>query len=195
MILTKTPPKKRQEVFDAYWKFAFERQEVFFKRLNGQQYPWTEDDIIKKHRFTNVYRATDRVSQFLIKEVIYSSDYDAKDLLFRILVFKTFNKIKTWRLLEMYTGPISWKNYSYEKYDRALTDLKNQGYAIYSGAYIMASGRSAFGHAFKHRNHLKLIELMQNDGLDQKIQQAEGLLHNPCVFCGLYLMLCNNGHI
>ena len=38
----------------------------------GQPAPWTSDPILRRHRFTNCYRAADRVSQFLISQVIYA---------------------------------------------------------------------------------------------------------------------------
>ena len=34
--------------------------------------PWTEDAILARYRFTNPWRASDRASQFLIRDVIYS---------------------------------------------------------------------------------------------------------------------------
>jgi hypothetical protein len=64
-------PAKTTAVYDSYWKFAALRQEAFFKRITGQPYPWSKDAIINRFRFTNVYRASDRVSQYLIKHVIY----------------------------------------------------------------------------------------------------------------------------
>src|SRR5437867_2269407 len=59
-----TPPKPT-EVFDTYWKFAFERQAIFFRRANAEPWPWTIDPILSDYKFTNVYRASDRISQFL----------------------------------------------------------------------------------------------------------------------------------
>jgi hypothetical protein len=44
-------------------------------------------------------RASDRVSQFLIRHVIYAEGYPAEDTVFRTLLFKIFNKIETWQLL------------------------------------------------------------------------------------------------
>jgi 5-hmdU DNA kinase-like protein len=54
-------------VFDAYWRFAAERQSIFFLRLNGAIEPLTDDPVLRRFRFTNAYRASDRVSQYLIK--------------------------------------------------------------------------------------------------------------------------------
>jgi hypothetical protein len=59
------------EVFDTCWRFAAERQMIFFRRLEGAAFPWTQDPILQRYKFTNAYRASDRVSQYLIKQVIY----------------------------------------------------------------------------------------------------------------------------
>lgn len=93
LIINRALPKK-SIVYDTYWKFAVERQNIFFNRLNNEPV-WTNDEIFLKHKFTNAYRASDRVSQYLIKEVIYNHSQEPKEVLFRILLFKTFNKIKT----------------------------------------------------------------------------------------------------
>src|SRR4051794_32651866 len=64
------------EVLDTYWKFAARRQGIYLQRLKGNAGPWTDDPILSAHRFTNCYRAADRVSQYLIREVIYNGDQD-----------------------------------------------------------------------------------------------------------------------
>lgn len=156
-------------VFNTYWYFAAKRQDIFFNRLGGLKYPWTDDQILSKYKFTNVYRASDRVSQYLIKNVIYKGDQSAEEVFFRILLFKLFNKIETWEFLERRLGAISFSDYSYEKYERILLDAVISGKTIYSGAYIMASGKSYFGHNMKFKNHLCLIELLMKNEVPQKI--------------------------
>ena len=68
---------------------------MYLRRLGGTAPPWTDDPILRDHRFTNAYRAADRVSQFLIREVIYGegAPQTTEDVVFRILLFKLFNKI------------------------------------------------------------------------------------------------------
>src|SRR5690606_30277851 len=70
---------------------------------------------------------------------------------------------------------ISYADYNFKRYDEILTNLMNNGISIYSGAYIMTSGRSKFGHSKKHRNHLKLIEYMFNDGFVDKVTDSNSL--------------------
>ena len=162
-------------VFDTYWKFAAKRQEVFFNRLTGSLPPWTDDLILKTYKFTNAYRAADRVSQYLIKEVIYNGDQSPTELFFRIILFKIFNKIETWKFLEKELGEIRFTEYDFYKYNNILKEAKKQNGAIYSAAYIMASGKSAYGKESKHQNHLKMLEEMMHDNLPNKVQNAESM--------------------
>lgn len=160
-------PLKLSVVYDSYWRFAVERQNVYFRRLAHEPEPWTNDPIISVHKFTNAYRASDRVSQYLIRNVIYRDDLPSSEseVLFRTMLFKLFNKIETWELLERTFGEITFKNYKFEHYDRVLSQAMKAGGRIYSAAYIMPPGGSAFGHSAKHQNHLCLLEKMMADDL------------------------------
>lgn len=173
-FLFKKSTPKESEVYRTYWKFAEERQNIFFNRINNELC-WTKDEIFQKHKFTNAYRASDRVSQYLIKNVIYNNSQEPEEVLFRILLFKTFNKIETWELLLNRLGRISFKEFDFKLYDNVLSSLMINGKAIYSGAYIMTSGRSKFGYSKKHRNHLKLIEYIMEDGFTDKVIQCDSM--------------------
>ena len=156
--------------------FAVKRQEVFLNRIMDNPYPWTDDQIIQKYKFTNVYRASDRVSQYLIKNVIYDKEYyTPEDQCFRILLFKLFNKIETWEYLKNALGEISYSSYDYETYNKLLMKKIINNEKIYSAAYIMPSGKSCFGFEKKHQNNLKLLEYMMKSGLSLKIAQTKSL--------------------
>ena len=168
-------PPKTTTVFRTYWTFAAERQRLFYARLTGNQAQQTEDLILSRYRFTNTYRASDRVSQYLIRNVIYSGQWQPEDLFFRILLFKFFNKIETWEALESALGEIRWQSYRYSDYDRVLASHSADGQSIYSGAYIMASGKSQIGNDRKYQNHLRIIEMMMEDCMPKKISQQNNL--------------------
>ncbi|WP_232424571.1 nucleotide kinase domain-containing protein [Pandoraea sp. B-6] len=170
-------PLRVSTAYDSYWRFAVERQRVFFRRLAGEPGPWTADPIISAHKFTNAYRASDRVSQYLIRHVIYRNDLpdSAPEVLFRTLLFKLFNKIETWELLEYAFGSITFKDYRFERYDRVLSEAMRAGARIYSAAYIMPPGGSAFGHAAKHQNHLRLLERMMADDLAGQLGRVRNM--------------------
>ena len=176
-IISHILPAKPTVVFDTYWRFAAERQKIFFKKLENAPIPWTSDRVLSTYKFTNAYRASDRTSQYLIRNVIYRDDLpvSANEVFFRIMVFKLFNKIETWQLLENKIGSIIYAEYSFDRYDRVLTEAMQAEQTIYSAAYIMPSGGKTFGHSVKHRNHLKLIELMMADELPHKLADATNM--------------------
>lgn len=162
--------------YDTYWKFAAERQQVFFRRLESDRPPWTDDPILREYKFTNAYRASDRVSQYLIRHVIYRDDLpdDPAEVVFRILLFKMFNRIETWELLEKSLGRVTFADFTFKRYDKLLTRAMGRGERIYSAAYIMPSAGS-LGHDRKHRNHLALIERMMTDDLPVRLQEAKSM--------------------
>lgn len=162
-------------VFDTYWRFAVERQAIFFRRIKKQWGPWTQDSILQEYKFTNAYRASDRVSQYLIRNVIYMGDPSPEEVFFRIILFKLFNKIETWEMLTNELGTICYPEYSFKKYDEILSKAMDCKQTIYSAAYIMPSGNSAFGFSRKHSNHLKLLEKMMADRVYKTISNAPNM--------------------
>lgn len=152
--------KKRQEVYDLYWYFACERQNIFWKKINGESLPWTDDPILQKYKFCNSYRVNDRVSQYLLKNVIYNGKkYSDETMLFRILLFKLFNKESTWELLLNNFEDITLKSFSIKEYSKVLENAISNGIKIYNDAYISCATK-AFGCARKHDNHLALLKKM-----------------------------------
>jgi len=166
---------KATRVLNSYWEFAAERQRVFFKRFSGESYPWTENKVITEYKFTNAYRASDRTSQYLIKNVIYKGSPNEQEVFFRIILFKLFNRISTWELLSKQFGQPTYSTYAYKKYDKVLTSALKDKEKIYSAAYIMPSGQSSFGLVKKHQNNLKLIELLMRDKTWMKIIRAKSM--------------------
>ena len=168
-------PAHTTAVYDSYWRFAAERQEVFFRKLQGDLPPWTDDPIIAQYKFTNAYRASDRVSQYLIQKVIYDGDESVNEVFFRTILFKLFNKIETWELLQGHLGSIAYHDFSFYRYDDILTTAISSHTRIYSGAYMMPSGNTAFGYKLKHRNHLALLQLLMADEVPHQISESRSM--------------------
>ena len=166
--------KKRQEIYDLYWYFAWERQNIFWKKLNGEEAPWTDDYILQQYKFCNSYRVNDRVSQYLLKNVIYNGNiYEDEDMLFRIILFKLFNKEATWELLVNEFGDITLKEFNFERYSKVLSEATLKGVKIYNDAYISCANK-AFGYDRKHDNHLALLNKMFNeDKIASKIKACK----------------------
>ena len=168
-------PLKPTPILDVYWQFAAERQAVFFRRIRRLPPPWTEDPILLEYKFTNAYRASDRVSQYLLRKIIYQGSAEPEEVFFRTLLFKFFNKIETWELLQSHLGPLTWRDFSFSAYDRVLSEAMANDQRIYSAAYIMPTGGQGTSFDRKHRLHLHLLEKMLCDELPCQIQRCASM--------------------
>ena len=175
MAFTRLTPAVPSPVFETYWRFAAERQQVFFRRWAGTLSPWTDDPILRTYKFTNAYRAADRVSQFLIRHVIYQGDSAPEEVFFRIILFKLFNRIDTWELLCAALGEITWADFDFDRYTTVLESVMARGTAIFSAAYMMPSGGTAYRDPIKHRNYLRLLQRMLVDEVPRRLQDLSSM--------------------
>lgn len=184
----------RDEAYQYYFYFMQERMNMFWKRYEGKTSNFTSDKILANHKFTNVYRAQDRVSQFLIKEVIYrpgaSSDVD---MLLRILVFKVFNNIETWKFLESNIGEINVENFDVDKLS-ALLSGRIANTPIFSAAYMMTGSHEKYReYKSKHEKWLRMIdkEMIKEKRFERIIKaKSLGQVYNillECSFLGSFL--------
>jgi hypothetical protein len=168
-------PLVRIEVYRAYWAFAAKRHAIFEARLAGQPAPWTDDPILQRNRFCNVFRAADRVSQHLIRHAAYGHAAPSEeDVFLRVMLHRLFSRPATWHLLEEYVGAIDASNFDVARYDAVLETELLAGRKLYTGAFILCANR-AYGHERKHRNHLALLEAMLADGVPGRVAGSASL--------------------
>jgi hypothetical protein len=180
----KRAPVPRQHIANLYWYFASERQRSFEGRIAGNPWPWTADPIIQEYKFCNVYRAADRVSQYLIHDVCYhDEECTAEDRLFQILAFRTFSKIETWRSVHRLLGHFpTLDDLESGSLIQALENTKQRNGGLYTGAFILCAA-DAYGQFLKHLNHIELFRHMfLQDSLGTRILEAKSL-------CEIYNLL------
>lgn len=174
----RSAPQPRTGVYELYWTFASRRQAVFEARLAGRQWPWSEDRILQTYKFCNVYRAADRVSQYMIRDVAYKEDprVTPSDRLFQIVAFRTFSRIETWEALTQHLGGAPrLEHLRNGEFERALDIAKLKHGGLYTGAFILCANK-AFGFDSKHRNHVALFKHMfLADACAEKLQSASSL--------------------
>jgi len=170
-------PIPRPGVYELYWKFAAERQRAFERRLKGEPRPWADDPILRTYKFCNVYRAADRVSQYMIKEVAYlDDDSTPQDRLFQIVAFRTFSNIRTWEEVTKILGRSPRiKDLASGDFESALTLVKEKYGGLYTGAFILCA-TNAYGRSLKHLNHVELFrDMFVASGLADKLLSAQSL--------------------
>jgi hypothetical protein len=173
----KRVPTPRKGVYELYWYFAAERQHAFERRVAGQSWPWSDDPIFREYKFCNVFRAADRVSQYMIREVCYHEEScTPEDRLFQIIAFRTFSKIETWRSLRRFLGRYpTLEDLASGAFSEGLECAKQENGGLYTGAFILCAA-DAYGQSSKHRNHVELFRHMfLGDELGQRLLKAGSL--------------------
>ena len=173
----KQQPQPRPKIYALYWYFAAERQAIFERRIKGAVPPWSKDPILQEYKFCNVYRAADRVSQYLITNIASSKPGGTlDDQLFQIIAFRMFSKIETWETLKLLLGkPPTIKDLVSGRLVAALNKTKALNGGLYTGAFILCAN-NAFGHAEKHLNHVDLFKHMfVKDALASRLRNAKSL--------------------
>jgi hypothetical protein len=147
------------------------------RRVDGSPPPWTDDSILQTYKFCNVYRAADRVSQYMIREVCYHDEAcSAEDRLFQIVAFRTFSKIGTWRGVRSLLGRYpTLDDLADGSFTAALNHVKTDQGGLYTGAFILCA-TDAYGQPAKHLNHVELFRHMfLQDQLADKLLAADSL--------------------
>ena len=177
-----------------YFYFMQERMNMFWRKCEGKSH-LTDDPILREYKFTNVYRACDRVSQYLISKVIYKDveQYSPEDTILRILVFKIFNKPSTWEYILQHYGDIKYKDFDPQKLSNVLTKQRETE-AIFNNAYIMTGSSYRYQSLrYKHERWLQMVadEFIDGGILDailrsKSLEEIFNLL-SDCSFIGGFL--------
>jgi hypothetical protein len=160
-------------VFPTFWYFSSKRHSIYDKRLRGEPPPWTDDPILSENRFTNVFRAADRVSQYCIRHVIYESGGSLEDgeVIFRVILFKQFNSIGAWEALKAEVGVPSWRKFGRKTYAEILTKAKARGVKIWNPAY-MQRPQCGEDYPTKHERYLAVLGRMVTDRVWDQLKAA-----------------------
>lgn len=76
-----------------FFAFARERHAIYLRRRASLPAPWTQDPILQKYSFTNVFRQLDKTTQWYTEHVRTSVDLD--HMLLATVVYRWFNRIRT----------------------------------------------------------------------------------------------------
>ncbi|KAJ2985758.1 hypothetical protein NUW54_g10044 [Trametes sanguinea] len=159
-------------ILDTFFTFVSERHRIQQSRLAGKPLPWTSDHILATYPFTNVFRVYDRVSQYVLRNVIQKGDQDLREQCFRVMIFRSFNKIETWELLTAHFGAVTWRDFDLNAYEDVLVKHQ-QKTALYGHAYIIPSPK--LGGRVNASNHLRLVQLMMEEDLPRQLQKLHYL--------------------
>ena len=88
-------PIVHEENINLFWQYIIKRYNIYLKRINNESYPWTDDPILLKWKFTNVFREDDPGTIYVIDKIIPHFKNDFQNLLFNTIIYRLYNKINT----------------------------------------------------------------------------------------------------
>jgi len=112
-----------------YW--INERTEIAVKKEQGDQWPWTEDPILREFKFTNAFREDDRTTVWF-RKWIRDPLQDSLDVYMAIVIFRWFNLIETGKTLLENDLLVNWD--TEKAYDLIIPQKK-----WVTGAYMIKS--------------------------------------------------------
>lgn len=133
-----------EENLKLFFQTMFERQQIWHKRfIKNKPRPWTKDEFMSNHKFTNVFRELDRHSQWQIKHVFMGGNR-RKDLLWKIMLFRIFNCPEAFEWYGNQDNSFEGMFPSYDEYDekefaKLVYKYRETGKNPYTNAYLINS--------------------------------------------------------
>lgn len=120
-----------------YLDFVVDRHQVWEKRQRGEAGPWSNDPILQRNKFTNVYRVLDYGSQFLLTELLNDPGAGPEDALARSFLYRMSNEPLTWQHSKKVMGryPLATDLDFY--LGDLWADYRDAGNRVFSGAYTI----------------------------------------------------------
>ncbi len=116
---------------EPFKRFIVKRMNVFERKASGAQAPWTNDPILQRYKFCNVYRELDRVTVWVREH--WRTDYATHaDLWFAMCVARLVNLPSTLEELR----PLPWDR---DAFVRTLDTIMTSGRRAFSGAYMVTT--------------------------------------------------------
>lgn len=129
--------------------FIEERQRIYLKKEAGEPWPWTEDPILQKFSFCNIYREQDKVTKW-IRENWREPYKDDQNLWFAMAIARQINWPPT---LQAIGYPVKWEP---KKVLNIMQERAKRGEQNYSSAYMLTAG----GHPGKDKPTITVMHAL-----------------------------------
>jgi hypothetical protein len=112
-----------------YFALARERERIRRKRLAGEPPPWTDDQILREWRFTNVHREHDKTTVWFRENI--RSQLKGRAVVEATIIFRWFNRVETGVIVK----DLLLNGWDRAKAERRLLDV----HPLITGAYMIKS--------------------------------------------------------
>jgi len=152
----------REDRLNMFWRFICERQMIWYKRsIQKLDPPWTEDHIMQRERFTNIYRELDPGTKYAIQHIL-EIDAPKPDKIFNIMFYRLTGRDKTHAAV----GFQHLATFDPERLEQALKHIRDvKGEPVFTAAY-MVGAYTRMGSTDKIENVVRLFTKLDQDFTD-----------------------------
>lgn len=166
----------RADRLERFVGFVAERQRAWYRRVVlGEEPPWSADEVLRRRRFTNVYRLLDPGTQYAIQAIL-DREAPGPDRVFNALVYRLVGRAET----HAHVGFQRLEDFDVEAFESALKERRDgngdeDGQPVFTGAYLVA-GYSGYGGSDKVENVARLFGDARDrfDGFWAEVRDASG---------------------
>ncbi len=151
--------KIREDILEIFWGYIKERNNIYVKKeIDKLPPPWTDDPILKKYKFTNVFRELDPGTKYVIENMTLRLGYnDPHNLIFNCIVYRLYNKIETMQAI----GLLDYRNFDREELQTKLeTQAKIE--PVFTGAFMVSAYNSVEGDT-KIERTTRILQTIASD--------------------------------
>ena len=119
---------------DLFWHWIAERHSIYLKRSLGDPKPWTDDPILQRYKFTNVFRELDAGTRWMRENLTEPNrDRPWPEIIGNCGHYRMFNLIATGEF-------IGWQQtWDADYWADALQERKDAGHPIFTHAHVVRS--------------------------------------------------------
>lgn len=152
-----------------FYRFIYERQSVWHRRfVEKTSEPWTDNLILQKNKFTNIYRELDPGTVFCRTQIM-ERDEPRPDIVFNVMMYRLMCKISTYQFI----GFQHLNSFSTKRLENDLRMIYETGEPVFGNAYLI-SPYSSMGSDLKYVNVARLFGSIcfSFDDFFQKLDRA-----------------------
>lgn len=159
----------KNSILQDYADFVCRRQSVLLNKIYTS--PDYIDPVLGTNKFTNVQRIFDRVSQYELKEVLYSGSQKIEDLILRVFIFNQFKTEAFWEYLKSRDYCPEFKTFKAEEFTKLIAEYSGKD-KLFTSAYVVPekSGESKAKTIAERAGVLTRV-LFRTGGISQKGEQ------------------------
>lgn len=138
--------------------------------------PWTNDEVLKNFRFTNIRREHDRESKWVIEHIANNPELSYEDKLLNVILFRLYNKHETAELISMpfkFSQTPDWNPEWYRSlFEAALVEDPKRVFftAAFHTVGMKNTLKKVTGEDYAPMRILKFIKILINEGLVDDIK-------------------------